>query len=266
MKKKGRERAMGIDLNKPIVYKHASLRFFEQGERHITRFCPDNVLLLVYEGTLRFSEEGVLREVKAGEYYIQRKNCHQGGQRPSDAPKYLYVHFDGEWTEGGLAERGRFDYAALSPLMERMDAAAHRSEEEGGSYAEREYLLLKLLLSLRETREEDEVAKRLAALVADNLVTISSLSQLCEALHYSKNYVIRLFQGAFGLSPMQYINRERVKRAAYLLESTSKPLKEIAALCGFGDYPYFYKRFFRETGLSPSAWRQKTRQNPLLPS
>ena len=60
----------GIDFNSPILYRHASFRYFEKNEHHITRFCIDNVLLLVYEGVLRFSEDGEEKEVRAGEYYI----------------------------------------------------------------------------------------------------------------------------------------------------------------------------------------------------
>ena len=29
----------GVDLNKPIRYINASLRFFKEGEHHVTRFC-----------------------------------------------------------------------------------------------------------------------------------------------------------------------------------------------------------------------------------
>lgn len=60
----------GIDLNKPIRYKTASLRFFKEGEHHISRRCPEDVLLLVYDGVLRFSEDGVPFEISAGQYYM----------------------------------------------------------------------------------------------------------------------------------------------------------------------------------------------------
>ena len=76
----------GLDLNKPVLYRGASFRFFEKKEHHITRFCRVNVLLLVFDGVLRFSEDGIEREVRAGEYYIQRKNCHQGGASLATAP------------------------------------------------------------------------------------------------------------------------------------------------------------------------------------
>ena len=54
----------GIDLNKQIIYLHSSLRFFDKKEHHINRFCEENVLLLVYEGVLRFSEDGIERQQK----------------------------------------------------------------------------------------------------------------------------------------------------------------------------------------------------------
>jgi len=252
----------GIDFAKPVTYKVAALRFFEKNEHHITRFCPDNVLLLVFDGVLRFSEDGVPREVHAGEYYIQRKNCHQTGETASDAPQYLYVHFDGEWTDApdALAYAGRYDYPRLSELIVRIDEAAHQKV----SCNEMQYLFLKLLLTLRDKPARNPTAQLLSGYIDQNLTSITSLSDICEAFHYSKNYIIRIFNREFGLSPIQYLNEAKLRRAMYLLETTSKPIKEIMTECGYGDYPYFYKRFVAKTGLSPQKWRRKIQENPLF--
>ena len=48
----------GIDLNSPIHYELASFRFFKNKEHHIERICGENVLLMVHQGVLRFSENG----------------------------------------------------------------------------------------------------------------------------------------------------------------------------------------------------------------
>ena len=110
----------GIDLNKPIVYKHSSLRFFEKNEYHVDRVCNDDVLLLVYEGVLRFKENGEEYEIPAGRYHIQRHGSKQIGHLPSDSPKYLYVHFEGVWDDNTntLNYCGDFDYALLENLLE----------------------------------------------------------------------------------------------------------------------------------------------------
>lgn len=251
---------IGINFNMPIMYKHASLRIFKKNECHVTRICLDNVLLLVYEGILRFSENGVQKEVCAGEYYIQKKNSHHSGEIVSDAPKYLYVHFDGEWTEGqdAFPSRGVFSYDSLSELIQRIDTAAHQSVP----YNELQFLFLKLLMKLKEKPQKNDIAKIFSQYINENLCNIYSLSDICNEFHYSKNYVIRIFNKEFGVSPIQYINEVKIKRAMYLLETTSRPIKEIMEECCFHDYPYFYKRFINKTGISPQKWRKKKQMNP----
>lgn len=255
------EKMIGIDLNGLITYKHASFRIFKEKEHHSTRFCKDNVLLLVFEGVLRFSEDYEEFEVRAGEYYIQKKNTYQDGMIVSDQPKYLYVHFDAEWADNNdvLPKRGFFDFSLLSGLMERIDETAHRDP----LYSEMQYLVLKLLLILKTPPAINTTAQLISEYLENNIATVSSLSDICREFHYSKNYIIRIFKKEFGVSPIQYVNDAKIKRAMYLLETTSRPVKEITEECGYSDYPYFYKRFVRKTGLSPLRWRRQIQENPL---
>lgn len=251
----------GIDLGAPVTYKHASLRFFEKEEHHVSRYCMENVLLLVYEGVLRFFEDGVQKEVAAGEYYIQKKNCYQAGELASDAPKYLYVHFDGEWTEGenALSCSGRFDAPLLWELMESIDAASHQHR----MLIEKQYLFFSLLLALKDEHKKSSFAQRLSDYINKNIESVSSLDDICKEFHYSKNYIIRIFKREFGTSPIKYINSVKIARAKRLLESTSMPIGEISVSCGYSDYPYFYKCFVKDTGLSPAEWRKRIHLDPL---
>ena len=252
----------GIDLEYPILYRYASFRFMEQGEHHISRFCPHNVLILVYEGTLRFSENGRPCEVRAGEYYIQRKNMEQTGELPCDAPKYLYVHFDGEWTDlpEALSQRGTFHPATVSELMERINKASH----EKALYAEKQYLFMKLLLSLYVRPKSESVAQKISEYIEENIDKEISLADLCSVFHYSKNYIIRMFRKGFGMPPFEYINELKIKRSMYLLETTSRPIEEIARECGYSSYSHFYRSFVKRTNTSPLQWRREIQKNPLL--
>ena len=251
----------GIDLNKNVIYQFASFRYFEKVEHHVSRFCRHNVLLLVFDGVLRFSENGTQREVCAGEYYVQIKDTYQAGEIASDEPKYFYVHFDGEWSdsEDAFPLSGNFNFTDLYDLMTRLDSASHGES----THTERQYLFLKLMLMLKKKPYVSHTASGLSDYIEKNLDKISSLSDICEAFHYSKNYIIRIFKKEFGVSPIQYINDKKIKRAMYLLETTSRPVKEITEECGYSDYPYFYKRFVRKTGMSPLCWRKRIRENPL---
>ena len=107
-------------------YKFSSYRFFDAGERHVKRFCNEDVLLIVFRGTLRFSENGVPKAVRSGEFYIQEKGLYQSGDEVSDSPEYYYVHFVGDITEsdkGYLGIRGGFDKRQIEELVKKLETA-----------------------------------------------------------------------------------------------------------------------------------------------
>ncbi len=248
----------GIDLEKPIEYKVSSLRFFEENEHHVDRVCVSDVLLLVYEGVLRFSEDGVEYEVRAGQYFIQKNGGYQRGDEVSDSPKYLYVHFLGEWSERktALERSGNFDYASMASLIQKMDKLAHGNY----TYTERLSVLLELLSVLYRSGEQiDTPARQIRRFIAENYLNISSLEDICREFHYSKNHVINIFRDAYDETPFEYINDVKIRRAMYLLEVTSKSIDEIAEECGFNHYSHFYRLFVRKNGISPFEWRRQMR-------
>lgn len=153
---------IGIDLNQPIQFGWASLRYFRKNEKHVTRLCHEKVLLLVYDGVLRFTEDGVDYEVHPGEYHIQKENSLQEGKVASDIPKYLYVHFYAAWSseKDALPFRGHFDYHILKPSIEQLDYMAHNN----GSQLDMTILFLSILSSLsRNTAAGKSLANRIAA-------------------------------------------------------------------------------------------------------
>ncbi len=250
----------GIDLNKPIFYKHSSLRFFEKNEHHVKRFCNADVLLMVYEGVLRFSENGVQQEVRAGEYYIQEHDSAQDGELASDSPKYLYVHFMAEWSDCPtvLPKRGNFSYSLLSKDINDLDDIS-RSE---CTYTEKAVLFLGLLTKLYSKDTINTPAKHIAELIEKEYLSITSLEQICKPFHYSKNHVINLFKKEFGITPFEYINDLKIKRAMYLLEVTSKSIEEISEESGFNYYSHFYRMFITKNGISPFEWRNRIKIHP----
>lgn len=250
----------GIDLNKPIRYLAASLRFFKPGEHHVTRTCKDDVLLLVYKGVLRFLENGVPCEVHAGEYYIQRHGLYQEGKFASDAPDYLYIHFFAEDPdEDGeiLPIRGNFDYPTLRSDMEEMDALAHSN----APYIAKAGKFYQILTALRAKEPEKAMTTELSGYIEKNFCREITLETLCREFHFSKNHIINLFRKNYGMTPIAYLQEQRLQRAEYLMETTSDSLESIALASGFHHYSYFYRLFLRKNGISPEKWREKKRLN-----
>jgi len=84
--------------------------------------------------------------------------------------------------------------------------------------------------------------------------TIAELAGHCAV---SQRTLLRRFQAALGLSPVQYAQQLRVERAKALLEATSLSLEEITVRCGYEDAATFSKVFKRWVALTPKEYRQR---------
>ena len=67
----------------------------------------------------------------------------------------------------------------------------------------------------------------------------------------------RQFQLSLGMSPVDWLIRERVEFARQLLETTARPLAHVASLAGFGSDESFRRHFRLATGVSPMAYRRQ---------
>lgn len=245
----------GIDLNKEIKYLTSSFRFFAEKEHHVTRLCRYDVLLLVYEGVLRFCEDGISYAVHSGEYHIQKQNSYQIGNLPSDTPKYLYIHFLADWTESAvvLPKSGTFDYTALKSDIEEMNQLSYSN----APYICKAELFYRILSKLYQTDAKDSFARKIADFIQVHYQEKITLDILCSKFSFCKNHIIHLLQKEYGKTPIAYLNFIRISNAERLLITTSDSLDSICYACGYLNYSHFYRQFLRKNQISPERFRQQ---------
>lgn len=84
-----------------------------------------------------------------------------------------------------------------------------------------------------------------------------TLASLAERAAMSPRTLQRHFEQALGMSPLEWLTRERVAIARELLEGSSLPLTEVTRLSGFSSDESFRKHFRRITQASPAAYRKR---------
>jgi len=84
-----------------------------------------------------------------------------------------------------------------------------------------------------------------------------SVADLAGRCHASVTNLRRLFHAAVGKSPQQYLIQVRMQMATALLESTTKPILEIALDVGYPTLSSFNRHFKRILGMAPRAWRRR---------
>lgn len=83
-----------------------------------------------------------------------------------------------------------------------------------------------------------------------------SIEAAAESMGISPFYFSRLFRTSFDKTFLEYLTAYRVERAGQLLASTDIPVREIAPRVGYADSNYFSKVFKRQTGQTPTEYRQ----------
>ncbi len=92
--------------------------------------------------------------------------------------------------------------------------------------------------------------------MASHYYETMGLEDCAQAAGLSKYHFNRKFREYTGLTPSQYITKQRIERAVELLHSTSFSVKEIAAKVGYADANYFHKVFRKYVGTSPVELRK----------
>ena len=91
--------------------------------------------------------------------------------------------------------------------------------------------------------------------IDENLDKELKLKNIANKFNYNEQYIARLFKSLGSVSLHQYILNQRISQANYYLSETSLSIKEIAQKLGYHDSHNFMKIYKRETGLTPSEYR-----------
>lgn len=87
-----------------------------------------------------------------------------------------------------------------------------------------------------------------------------SIREVAETLFINPDYLRQLFRETVGESPLHYLIRRRLDAARELLAMTTLTVAEIGRQAGFDNAYYFCRLFKRQTGLTPTAFRERHRR------
>jgi len=85
-----------------------------------------------------------------------------------------------------------------------------------------------------------------------------SLTAVCSALSVSKSYLSPVFKAHTGMTFVEYLTETRMERARELLAHGDLKTYEIAERVGYRDSHYFSLTFRKQTGFSPTEYRERT--------
>ena len=81
--------------------------------------------------------------------------------------------------------------------------------------------------------------------------------RLAEISDMNYDYFRHIFKEAYGMPPVQYINRLKIEHSKELLASRLYSVQEISEITGFSSQYYFSRCFKMLTGVTPTQYRDE---------
>lgn len=146
-------------------------------------------------------------------------------------------------------------------------AEADSTESFGRMYAESlaQTLILHLLKNYTSANHLPENVsgglsgyrlRRAMEFINENLEDDLTLSEVAEAVGLSQFHFARAFRHSTGLTPQQYLVRQRINLTKELLLEGDLPLVEVSIQAGFKNQSHFTTLFRKFTGFTPKAFRE----------
>lgn len=129
------------------------------------------------------------------------------------------------------------------------------------------FALKELLIRLTQTQARDMLEKTYKTLSSSNRMAFAidfiktnirenlNLDELSAKACMSKAHFSRTFKTELGLSPMEYILKERLKLAKHYLQIANYQIQEVCFMSGFNNITYFIRAFKNEFGVTPKVFQ-----------
>lgn len=109
----------------------------------------------------------------------------------------------------------------------------------------------------RKSPPYSKAVRRAVTYIHSHIQEKISLSQLAMAAQLSVGRFSHLFREETGLTPMNYIMKEKISTAETMLLYSEHTISEISTILGFSSESHFIKVFRNHTGISPGKYRKQ---------
>lgn len=233
-----------------------------------------HLLILCLEGKGWVRSEGRTAPIAKGEIvWLPADQPHAYGAAEDHPWRILWAHFQGDEVSAWQRELG---WAAKTPFGEY-----HFSSERIGTLGlDKVYAILESGYSIQHLlaastalrgvfcailermawKGAEKTAEERTASVREEILSNPEhphrLSDLASSAGLSVPHFCALFRRQTGFTPIDFVIRERIRRACQLLDRTQDSIANVAAEVGINDPYYFSRCFHRIMGISPRAYRK----------
>lgn len=118
-----------------------------------------------------------------------------------------------------------------------------------------------LVRQAKEEKRSLSYVEACKAYIEENLRKGLSVGDIAPAIGVSRTYLSNIFRQAEGITIQQYIQREKCRHAARMLQYSDYSVAQIAQYFGFSSQSYFGTCFHTWYGVTPHVFRRENQEN-----
>lgn len=111
--------------------------------------------------------------------------------------------------------------------------------------------------NINQTKPSGLQLEKAIAYVEMNYQNNFKILDLAAECHMSETHFRRIFQEKMNMTPIEYVNFVRVKKACELIDKTDISMEEVAEKVGFVTPSTFNRNFRKIIGTSPYQWKKR---------
>lgn len=111
--------------------------------------------------------------------------------------------------------------------------------------------------NMNQTKPSGLQLEKAIAYVEMNYQNNFKILDLAAECHMSETHFRRIFQEKMNMTPIEYVNFVRVKKACELIDKTDISMEEVAEKVGFVTPSTFNRNFRKIIGTSPYQWKKR---------
>jgi transcriptional regulator GlxA family with amidase domain len=207
----------------------------------------------ICSGTFTLAAAGLLDGLRATTHWVVAADLAAQYPAIDVDPDVLYVDNGQVLTSAGAA--AGLDLCLHLIRRDHGSAVAADAARLSVMPLEREGGQAQFIVHQQPPTPQGSVLEPVLRWMEDNAARELSLEDIARRGGMSKRTLLRRFNEQVGTTPLQWLQRARVRQAQFLLETTAHPIDRIAGQVGFGSATTFRDRFKRVTGVSPHAYR-----------
>lgn len=224
-------------------------------------------LFYIYKGSCVVNVDGTNHAVEADcsilIFPFQKYRLEQ-----ADNLKFYWIEFNGFAAASAISQ---IDFTRTSPTVGRLEVPDFerfflipdcRSKQKYELFRNGSVVLLIISYYLEKFpssgKRENSYVYAARLFIEQNFSTPGfSVNKVVDHLKIDRSHFYRIFKNETGISPVDYINRQRISRAEMLLSNLRMSIKDVAFSVGYTDQMYFSRVFKRLNGNTPSEFRRR---------